>query len=187
MIQKNNFGTKNGFIEPKINYEIKGHTEVRLIYKEHKDSVSENDFNKVVSWKEAVALANEKGLDLIEINSKANPAIIKLADYSKYLYELKKQMKQRNKKTSDLKEVQLSANISSHDLEIKAKKAKEFLSDGDKVKVVLTLKGRELSRREESKKSFYEFIQLMLDSGIASLESNPRDEDRKSYVIFKKK
>ena len=106
---------------------------------------------------------------------------------AKYLYELKKQLKQKNKKTTTLKEIQLSVNISLHDLEIKAKKAKEFLENGDKVKVVLTMKGRELTRREESKKSFYQFLEIMMDSGIASFESAPRDEEKKCYVIFKKK
>lgn len=179
--------SKNGIVEPRINYEIKGHSEVRLIYKEHRDCESPNDFNKVVPWSEAVRQSKEKGLDLIEINGKATPAIIKLADYSKYLYELKKQMKARNKKSADLKEIQLKANISSHDLSIKIKHAKGFIEDGDKVKVVLSLKGRELARREESKKCFYEFIENMLDSGIVALESAPRDEEKKSIVIFKKK
>lgn len=181
---KNN---KINIVEPRINYEIKGHDEVRLIYKEHKDSVSENDFNKVVPWKEAIRLSKEKGLDLIEINPKSQPIIVKLEDYSKYLYDLKKQMKHKKQKNNILKEIQLSVNISMHDLEIKANKAKEFLENGDKVKVVLTMKGRELLRKEESKKSFYQFIQLMIDSGIASFECAPRDEEKKSYVIFKKK
>lgn len=176
----------DNFIKPRINHEIKGVTEVRLIYKEHKDCVSENDFNKIVSWKEAIRLANEKNLDLIEINSKTIPIIVKLEDYSKYLYELKKQLKHKNKKTT-LKEIQLSVNISLHDLEIKAKKAKGFLEDGDKVKVVLTMKGRELSRREDSKKSFYQFLNIMLDSGVAAFDCAPRDEEKKCYVIFKKK
>ena len=185
----NTFNQKknNGLIEPRINHESKGVTEVRLIYKEHKDSVSERDFNKVVPWREAIRLANEKGLDLIEINGKTKPIIVKLEDYSKYLYELKKQLKQKKKKTTALKEIQLSVNISLHDLEIKAKKAKEFLEDGDKVKVVLTMKGRELTRRESSKKSFYQFLTIMIDSGIASFDSAPRDEEKKCYVILKKK
>jgi len=174
-------------VEPRINYEIKGHNEVRLIYKESKDHVSENDFNKVVTWKEAVRLSKEKGLDLIEINPKTTPIIVKLEDYSKYLYDLKKQLKHNKKKTCVLKEIQLSVNISMHDLQIKVNKAKEFLEDGDKVKVVLTMKGRELLRKEESKKSFYQFIQLMIDSGISSFDSPLRDEDKKCYVIFKKK
>lgn len=179
---------KNSSInEPRINREIVGHKEVRLIYKEHKDCVSENDFNKVVSWDEAVRLSQKMGLDLIEINQNSTPAIIKLEDYSKYLYELKKMLKKKNKTTTTLKEIQLSANISLHDLEIKLNKAKQFITDGDKVKVVLTLKGRELVRREESKKPFLLFIDKLLDSGLVSFESAPRDEEKKSIVIFKKK
>lgn len=181
------FNKNNTLKEPRINKEIVGHKEVRLIYKEHKDRPSENDFNKVVRWEEAVRLSIKTGLDLIEINPNITPAIVKLEDYSKYLYELKKQLKQRNKKGPDLKEVQLSANISLHDLNIKVNKAKDFITDGDKVKVVLNLKGRELSRREESKKPFYQFIAAMLDSGLVSFESAPRDEEKKSIVIFKKK
>ena len=178
---------KKDLVEPRINYEITGQKEVRLIYKEHKDCVSENDFNKIVSWGEAVALSKKYGLDLIEINPKSVPIIVKLEDYSKYLYELKKQLKNKNKKTTVLKEIQLTANISLHDLEIKVKKAMEFIEDGDKVKVVLTLKGRELTRREESKKSFLMFIEKMIDSGMASFDCTPKDEDKKSYVIFKKR
>lgn len=178
---------KNNFIEPRINQEIKGQSEVRLIYKEHNGVDSENDFNKVVSWREAVNMANEKCLDLIEINPKTKPIIVRLENYSKYLYDLKKQLKQRSKKSSVLKEIQISVNISRHDLEIKANKAKELLTNGDKVKIVLTMKGREISRREESKKSFYEFMQIMLDSGMASLDSTVRDEGKKTYVIFKGK
>ena len=70
-------------VEPRINYEIVGHREVRLIYKEFKDKESDNDFNKVVPWSEAVRLSKEKGLDLIEINPKTNPIIVRLEDYSK--------------------------------------------------------------------------------------------------------
>lgn len=186
-MKNNSFSKKNGFVEPRVNREITGHSEVRLIYKEHNGETSVNDFNKIVPWNTAVKLSEEMGLDLIEINSNTNPIIVKLEDYSKYLYELKKQLKQKNRKTSVLKEIQLSVNISEHDLLIKANKAKKFLLDGDKVKVVLKMKGRELTRREESKKSFYQFIQVMLDSGIAAIESAPRDEEKKSYIIFKKK
>lgn len=184
---KGNSNLKSKIIEPRVNHEIKGASEVRLIYKEHRDRVSEKDFNKVVPWNEAVQWAKKTGLDLIEINPKVTPIIVKLEDYSKYLYDLKKQLKQKNKNAVALKEIQLSVNISSHDLEIKAKKAKELLENGDKVKVVLSIKGRELLRREESKKSFYQFLQMMIDSGVASFESAPRDEERKCYVIFKKK
>lgn len=178
---------KNGIVEPRVNHEIKGYTEVRLIYKENKDVDSKNDFNKVVPWKEAIRLSNEKKLDLIEINGNINPPIIKLYDYSKYLYELKKSLKQKNKKTTETKEIQLKTNIASHDLEIKVRRAKEFIEDGHKVRVVLTMKGRELSRREESKRCFYQFINDMLEGGGVGIENSPKDEDKKAIVVFKKK
>ena len=178
---------KKDFPEPRINKEITGYSEVRLVYKEHKDQHSENDFSKVVSWYEAQKISQNYHLDLIEINGNAKPPIIRLADYSKYLYELKKQLKQKKKNNSSLKEIQLSANISAHDLGIKLNHAKEFIKAGDKVKVVLSLRGRELARREENKKGFLIFIDEMINSGIASLESAPRDEAQKSIVIFKHK
>ena len=178
---------KTNLKEPRINNEIVGYSEVRLIYKENKEGASENDFNKVVSWDEAIRMSRKTGLDLIEINSKTNPIIVKLEDYSKYLYNLKKQLKQKNKNANTLKEIQLSANISLHDLQIKVDKALEFIEDGDKVKVVLTLRGRELTRRDESKKSFLQFIDKMMDSGVVSFDSVPHDEEKKSIVIFKKK
>lgn len=178
---------KEKIIEPRINHEIKGHTEVRLIYKEKRNESSENDFNKVVSWGKAVSLSKEKQLDLIEINPNTTPIIVRLDDYSKFLYELKKQAKQKNKKTSTLKEIQLKGNISSNDLSIKVRKALEFIEKGDKVKVVLTLKGRELSRREDFKKPFYQFINEMIDSGKVSFETTPQDDERRTLVILKKK
>lgn len=181
------FTKKNGLEEPRINFEIKGLNEVRLIYKEHKDETSENDFNKVVSWREAVRLSKEKELDLIEVNPNTNPVIIRLANYSKYMYDLKKQQKQCKQKKSVLKEIRLTVNISSHDMEIKVKKAKEFLEEGDKVKVVLKFKGREMSRREESKKSLLLFMDNLLDSGLAAIDCPMRDEAKNSYVIFKHK
>ena len=84
-----------------------------------------------------------------------------------------------------MKEIQLNTNISEHDLLIKVKKSKEFINDGDKVKVVLTMKGRELGRREESKTCLYKFITYMED--VAVPESLPRDENNRSIVILKRK
>jgi translation initiation factor IF-3 len=124
-------------------------------------------------------------LDLIEINPKSNPPVLKIADYSKYLYELKKQAKARKQNKTELKEISLSVNISMHDLEIKANKAKEFISKGDKVKVTLMMKKRELVRREENKKSILQFILLLSD--VATPESMPKDEGNKTTVILKKK
>lgn len=172
-------------VEPRINGEIHGHDKVRLIY--DGDADGQNSFNKVVSIEEARKIGERMELDLIEINGKASPAIVKLANYSKYLYELKKQQKQKNKQASAnvVKEVQLSTNISEHDLSIKANKAMDFIRDGNKVKVVLTMRGRELGRREESKKCLYQLITMTEE--VAVPESMPRDEGNKSTVILKRK
>ena len=113
------------------------------------------------------------------------PPIVKLYDYSKYLFDLKKASKNKTKNNNVCKEIQLSVSISQHDLEIKANKAKDFIKDGNKVKVVLTMRGRELGRRDYSKECFNKFIELMSD--VAVCESTPRDEGNKVIVILKKK
>lgn len=180
-----NFQNKKNFDEPRINDEIDNYDVVRLVYKEHSDGKSENDFSKVVSIEEARRISDKMTLDLVEINSKATPPIIRLCDYSKYLWELKKASKNKAKNVVSIKEIQLSVNISSHDLEVKVNKAKEFILDGHKVKVVLTMRGRELGRRELSKDAFYNFIKEMSD--VAVFDSQPKDEGNKAIVIFKKK
>ena len=167
--------------EPRINDEIVGYESVRLIYK----SVDGENKSVVISLEEARKRAYKAGKDLIEINAKTNPPILRIEDYSKYLYELKKQLKNNKKPSTVLKEVQLSTNIAVNDLMIKANKAKKFISEGDKVKVVLTMRGRELSRRDESKKCLYEFIDMLSEVSIP--EALPRDEGNKCTVILKKK
>ena len=158
-----------------------GNYSVRVVYTNDDGET----VNKVCELREAKNLANRMELDLIEINPKSNPPVLKIADYSKYLYELKKQAKARTQNKTELKEISLSVNISMHDLEIKANKAKEFISKGDKVKVTLMMKKRELVRREENKKSILQFILLLSD--VATPESMPKDEGNKTTVILKKK
>jgi translation initiation factor IF-3 len=111
--------------------------------------------------------------------------VLKIGDYSKHLYELKKQAKAKKQNRTELKEIPLSVNISTHDLEIKAKKAREFIEKGDKVKVTLMMKRREMERREMSKKPLLEFIVMLND--VAVPESMPKDEGNKSIVILKRK
>lgn len=171
---------KDTLIEPRINNEIKGYSTVRLLY-----TLNNEKINKVVSLNEARRIANELGQDMIEVNGNITPPIIRLDNYSKYLYELKKKAKQQHRNKQCVKEVQLSTNISEHDLEVKAKKAREFITNGDKVKVVLTMRGRELSRRDISKKSIYVFITLLED--VAVPEHLPKDEGNKCIVILRKK
>lgn len=169
----------NGFQNPRfrVNDEIKAY-QVRI--------VGENVESKIVSLAEAKKIADDMNLDLIEINSNnGSIPIVKIASYDKMLYELKKASKKNKQHGVKLKEIQLRVNIASHDLETKAKQAKKFIGNGDKVKVILTMRGRELTRREENKKAILEFITLLDE--VALPESMPKDEGNRTIVILKKK
>lgn len=161
----------------RINNEIPYYKEVRLI--------GEGFNGDIVPMKEAISLAEKAMLDLVEINTKASPPIIKMCNYSKLIYEMKKAAKKNKQSAQQLKEIQLSVNIASHDLETKAKQARRFIEGGDKVKVVLTMRGRELTRREENKRSLYEFLTMIEESCVP--EALPKDEGNKTIVILKKK
>lgn len=119
----------------KINNQIRAQ-EVRVI-----DEQGEN--LGVLSVLEAISAARERGLDLIEISPNAKPPVCKIMDYGKFLYIEKRKHKGNVQHQSFLREVRISLNISSHDMEIKGKKAVEFLTKGDKVKIEMLLKGRE--------------------------------------------
>ena len=181
---------KDRFSEPRVNDEIRGNYEVRVIYPTNYVPSDIHYFNldftsEVMSLGEAKRLANKLNLDIFEINPNLNPPIMRIDDYDKWLYREKKKDKENKQNKTELKEVQLSPNIGKHDLEIKARKAREFIEEGNKVKVVLSMKGRELARREESKRCLYEFILMVED--VATPESMPKDDGSKAIVILKKK
>lgn len=125
------------------------------------------DFNGdqlgIMSAREANAIADERGLDLVKINPNGAPPVCKIMDYSKYCYDMAKKEKEarRNQKLTELKEVWLSMTIDTHDLETKAKQAYKFLSDGDKVRTSIRMKGRQQAHPEfgfEVMEKFYEII-----------------------------
>jgi translation initiation factor IF-3 len=134
---------------------------------------------------EARKIAEDMELDLVEIQGKSDVPIVRVCNYEKMLYELKKAAKKNKQQVKPLKEIQLSVNIAKHDLETKANNAKKFIEDGSRVRVTLAMKGRELSRREDNKKSILEFIVMMDD--VAVPESTPKDEGNKTVVILKKR
>lgn len=175
------FKKKESIVEPRINNEIRGYQMVRVVY----DDPNGEKFNKVLTLDEAKKKAQRLNLDLVEVNTKIDPPIVRIVNYSKYLYELKKSIKQKQRKSSETKEVQLSVNISEHDIAVKANKAREFINNGDKVKVVLKMRGRELSRRDLSKKSLFVFVEALSDCAVA--ENMPKDEGNKCIVYLKKK
>ena len=100
-----------------------------------------------MSPREAVSMAREVGLDLIEISPNAAPPVCKIGDYGKYRYEIQKKKNEakKNQKTVEIKELKLRPNIDPHDYEIKMRAAKKFLEEGDKVKFTLRFRGREMA------------------------------------------
>lgn len=96
---------------------------------------------QLVSVDEAIKVAEDANLDLVVVNEGETP-VCKVMNYGKYLYEQQKKMKQASKSKSELKEIKFGPNIADHDLEVKAKNASRLLSEGDKVKVTITYKGR---------------------------------------------
>lgn len=161
----------------RVNDEIRFSGNVRI--------VGEGIESEVVHISKARRIAEDMGLDLVEIQSKSDVPIIKICNYEKMLYELKKAAKKNKQQSKPLKDVQLSVNIAKHDLETKANNAKKFIEDGCRVRVTLAMKGRELTRREDNKKSILEFI-VMMDE-VAVPEAAPRDEGNKTVVILKKR
>ncbi len=103
------------------------------------------DMVGVISRDEALAMADQKKLDLVEISPNANPPVAKILDYGKYRYEIQKREKEAKKKqrTIQIKEIRLSTFIEEHDIQVKANTACKFLKEGDKVKVSLRFRGRE--------------------------------------------
>ena len=129
----------------------------------------------VVSMTEASRIADEKGLDLVEVSPTAKPPVVKIIDYGKFKYMQQKKANEAKKKTAtvQLKEIQLRPNIESHDLETKLKRAYKFLDQGDKIKMVLQFRGREMSYRENGMKKFRAIIDKVEEYG-AVVESEPK-------------
>lgn len=141
----------------------------------------------VISKYEAQKIANEEEKDLILINDNQEIPIVRIEDYNKFLYDLEKAEKEKKKNSnkSQIKEIQLSVNISDHDLETKSKKGREFLKDGDKVKVVISLKGRQKASPERGELVMLKFAQSVEEFGIP--EHMPKLESGKWLMMMKTK
>ncbi|MBE5947081.1 MAG: translation initiation factor IF-3 [Lachnospiraceae bacterium] len=137
----------------------------------------------VMTSKEAMKLAEEAGVDLIKIAPTANPPVCKIMDFGKYRYEQARREKEAKKKqkTIEVKEVRLSPNIDTNDLNTKVNMARKFLSKGDKVKVTLRFRGRELAHVNTSKAILDEFAELLSD--VAVVEKPAKFEGR-SMIMF---
>lgn len=135
-----------------------------------------------MSAKDALDKAYDEDLDLVLVAPNANPPVCKILDYSKFKFEMAKKEKEarKNQKVVELKEIRLSATIDQHDLETKAKNANKFLKAGDKVKVSLKFKGREVRFVEKGKETILKFVE-MLEEG--KIDKEPKLEGRFLNVI----
>ena len=141
----------------------------------------------IMSSKEALALAYEADLDLIKIAPTAKPPVCKIANYGKYKYELARKEKEARKKQKviDIKEVRLSPNIEENDLNTKASSARKFLAKGDKVKVTLRFRGREMAHVQSNKHILDDFAERLSD--VAVIEKAPKLEGRSMTMFLAEK
>jgi len=137
----------------------------------------------IMSSRDAQQVADEKRLDLVKISPTAKPPVCKIMNYSKFRFEQSKKEKEARKKqrTIDIKELRLSPNIDTHDIEVKLKKAVKFLKDGDKVKITIRFRGRELGRTEIAHVIMNDFAQKVSEYG--NVEKPPKMETR-SMAMF---
>ena len=137
-----------------------------------------------MSSREANALAEEAGLDLVKISPTAQPPVCKIMNYGKYLFELTKKAKEakKNQKVVEIKEIWLSMTIDVGDLNVKAKQAQKFLTSGNKVKVSIRMRGRQMAHTNlgiEVMKNFYELVK---DYG--TMEKQPLTEGRSIWMML---
>lgn len=161
--------------ELKINEEIRD-KEVRLIG-------SDGEQLGVIPNSKAQELAQEAGLDLVCVSPNATPVVCKILDYGKYRYEQIKKEKEAKKaqKQISVKEVRMTPNIDTNDLATKAKQADKFLSNGDKVKVSVRFRGRELGHTDQGRVVLDDFLEILGEK--ATVEKKPKMEGR-SMVMY---
>lgn len=161
--------------EHRINQFIKA-TQVRL----SGDNVEQG----IYSISEALKIAEELGLDLIEISPNADPPVCRIADYNKFLYEKKKKDKEQKAKSkqAEIKEIRFTPNTDDHDFDFKAKHAEKFLLDGHKVKCFVQFKGRTILFQSRGELLLLKFAERLAEVG--SLESMPKMEGRRMFAIF---
>jgi translation initiation factor IF-3 len=145
--------------------------------------VGENMEPQIMQIKDALAVADEEGLDLVEIASKANPPVCKVLDYKKFLYDQKKKQKdiKANAAKVVLKEIRLGPNTDEHDFNFKLKHAQKFLSDGAKLKVYVFFKGRSIIYKEQGEVVLLRFAQELEE--IGKVEQMPKLEGKRMIML----
>jgi translation initiation factor IF-3 len=141
----------------------------------------------IMSAKDALKLAKEAELDLVKIAPTAKPPVCKIIDYGKYRYEMARREKEAKKKqkTIEVKEVRLSPNIDANDLNTKANAARKFIEKGDRVKVTLRFRGREMAHMQSSKQILDVFAEKLADCAV--VEKAPKLEGRSMTMFLAEK
>jgi translation initiation factor IF-3 len=165
----------------RINNKIYGVNEVRL--------VGENVEQGVYPFSQALRMAEEQGLDLVEISATAVPIVCRIVDYKKFLYDLKKKQKEIKAKqtVAEVKEIRFGPNTDEHDVNFKLKHARNFLEEGHKVKAFVFFRGRSIVFKERGEILLLKFAQDLEDVGL--VESMPKLEGKRMimFLIPKKK
>ena len=165
----------------KLNGEIR-YSEVRVIG-------SNGEQLGIMSSREAQLLANEQGVDLVEIAANANPPVVKIIDWGKYQYQkMKEEAKNRKKareKQSELKQMKIGLKISDNDLNIKVRKMRSFLDDGDRVKIMIIFRGREMAHKELGPELLNKVTGLLGEDVV--VEGKPQMNGRNLSVQVRKK
>jgi translation initiation factor IF-3 len=136
----------------------------------------------VMAPEQAMDLAREVGLDLVEVAPNASPPVCRIMDYGRYKYEQKKKAGKSKGHSASLKEIKLRPRTDQHDLEFKLKNARKFLIEGDKVKVTVMFRGREIVHRELGRKQLDVVTQML--GNLATVENPPRMEGRFLSMIL---
>lgn len=151
--------------------------------------VVDSDSNQlgIMHIKKALSIAEEKKLDLVNVAPNAKPPVCKIMDYGKYKYEQAKKEKEAKKKQKviNIKEIRLTPNTEEHDLKVKAKKACEFLKKGDKVKVSVRFRGRQLGHTDLGKNVLMKFADLTSDYSV--IDKKPKMEGRNMTMFLSPK
>lgn len=161
----------------RINNQIRGLDKVRLVG-------ADGEMVGVVSVREALAAAEEAGLDLVEVSPNAEPPVCKILDYGKFKYQEQKKAAEARKKQKvvEVKELKLRPMIEDHDYQVKLRAAIKFLEEGDKVKFTLRYRGRELSHQELGLKVLLKMKEDL--AGISKVEQEPKMEGRQMIMML---
>lgn len=161
---------------PRVNREIDARS-IRLVG-------PEGEMVGVVSFREGLAMAEEAGLDLVEVSPNADPPVCKILDYGKFKYEIQKKKNEAKKKQKviEVKEIKLRPNIDDNDYMVKMRNMRKFLEEGDKVKVTLRFRGRELAHQDLGMKVL-DRVREELDT-LGKVEQFPRMEGRQMVMVI---